>query len=81
MEQEIIDALRDRGITLDEELQDDNHTCTIPIARGEWGEVTAYCGDVARYATSSLMTNGAWYCQYRCQEHFDRLLKVIGAKR
>jgi hypothetical protein len=79
MDQAIIDALRERGITLDEVLQDDKHTCTIPIARGEWGAVTAYCGKVARYATSWLRTDGSWCCHYRCQEHFDRLLK--GAKR
>lgn len=72
MDLAIIDALRERGITLDEVLQDDRHTCTIPTARGE-------CGQVARYATSWLRTDGSWCCHYRCQEHFDRLLK--GAKR
>jgi len=78
-ERELAQALRDRNITLDEILVDDNHTCTVQLGYDDRHN-GIYCGEIARYATSQLIDSysrpsGYFYCHYRCQKHLDSLLK------
>lgn len=80
MKRAILEALQDRGVTVDEVLKGNDHTCTICTGYAP-GHIRTYCGEVARYATSQFLVGalcspmGQWYCHYRCQQHLDSLLK------